>query len=147
MRLIKRIVLGIILGIVIGYLINIIISIIINDGQFYVASPYLYKITKTELSAVILQTLISMMIGIFYSLIDIVYDIKNLTILKKTIIHYVLTFSFLVVVAYVFWIPHNLKSLIAFMIIYTLIYIVIWIINYIILKIKINNINQKLIQN
>ena len=62
-KIINRGLLGFPLGIAIGYIVSILVSLCAGDGMFHFAKPELVEKVGSELNAVILQTVLSGILG------------------------------------------------------------------------------------
>lgn len=84
----KKIFTGACIGIFISYTITLIISLSINDGFYHSSPPELIKDMNSEISAVMLQVFLSAILGIYHVYAGKIFEIKKITVLKQTIIHF-----------------------------------------------------------
>ena len=83
-ELVSRIVGGLLGGIVICYLITIGISISLGDGNFYPCVPSLVKRFGNEITAVIVQTILSAVLGAGFAGSSLIWEKDDWSILKQT---------------------------------------------------------------
>ena len=76
-KIIKRGLLGFVYGIFIGQTILILESLFKGDGSFTAYSNYLASITSTEIGAVMLQYLVTGIIGITFASTTVIFEIEN----------------------------------------------------------------------
>ena len=75
--IIGRIVMGLFGGIVISYLITVGISITIGDGNYYPCVPVLTERFGNELTAVIVQTVLSAVLGAGFAGSSLIWEKDN----------------------------------------------------------------------
>ena len=79
-----RIFVGLTVGIAISYLITIIISAAIGDGVYYPCVPSLVERYQNELVAVIVQTILSAVLGAGFSAASLIWEKDEWSLLKQT---------------------------------------------------------------
>ena len=82
-ELISRIAVGLLGGIVICYLITIGISISLGDGNFYPCVPSLVKRFGNEITAVIVQTILSAVLGAGFAGSSLIWEKDDWSILLR----------------------------------------------------------------
>lgn len=87
-ELISRIAVGLLGGIVICYLITIGISISLGNGIFYPCVPSLVKRFGNEITAVIVQTILSAVLGAGFAGSSLIWEKDDWSILKQTSIYF-----------------------------------------------------------
>ena len=87
-KMLLRGVLGIPLGISISYVISIITSFIYGNGKFFVCSPLLIEYAGYEINAVVLQTVLSALLGMIFAGGSVVWDMEQWSIAKQTGIYF-----------------------------------------------------------
>ena len=76
-EILKRSLFGAPLGIAIGVIITIIISLTVGDGRFYAVVPELVNDMGSEINAVTLQTVLSMVYGAAWAGASVVWDAEG----------------------------------------------------------------------
>lgn len=87
-ELVSRIVSGVLGGIVICYLITIGISISLGDGNFYPCVPSLIKQFGNEITAVIVQTILSALLGAGFAVSSLIWEKDDWSLLKQTSVYF-----------------------------------------------------------
>ncbi len=144
-QLINRFLMGIALGISIGYIITILISLFHSDGLYYAVVPSFVQAVGSELNAVILQTILSGLLGASQSCSTLIWEIENWSITKQTAVHFIAIFFTTIPVAYIaHWMQHSLQGILSYTLIFIGAYIIIWISVTFQTKNSINQLNKKL---
>lgn len=127
-KFIKRAILGFMIGIFIGQTILIIESLMVGDGNFYAVSAYLVEHTKTRIAAVIVQYLITGIIGMTFASTTIIFELDKWSLLAQTALHFIIT-SIVMFFSGFFcgWFPHTAVSTIIWFGVFIVTYIIIWI--------------------
>ena len=127
-KFIKRAILGFMIGIFIGQTILIIESLMVGDGNFYAVSAYLVEHTKTRIAAVIIQYLITGIIGMTFASTTIIFELDKWSLLAQTALHFIIT-SIVMFFSGFFcgWFPHTAVSTIIWFGVFIVTYIIIWI--------------------
>lgn len=144
-ELISRIFIGLLGGIVLSYLITIGISLVLGDGNFYPCVPSLIDRFGNEITAVIIQTILSALLGAGFGGASIIWKKDEWSMLKQTGIYFAIITVLMMTVAYVCeWMEHSVKGVVSYFAIFFIIFVVIWVIQYVIWKIRISKIKNKL---
>lgn len=144
-ELLKRIFVGLVGGITISYIITIIISLAFKDGNYYSCVPSLITKYGSEINAVIIQTLLSAVLGAVFSGASIIWEMDNWSLLKQTGLHFIIVSTTMMSVAYICeWMEHSVKGFVSYFSIFFAIFIVVWILQYTILKIKISRLKTQI---
>lgn len=144
-KVISRALLGFPVGILIGYVITILISLLFAKGYYSPCVPELVEAMGNEIHAVILQAVLSGLLGSAFSASSIIWEIENWSIAKQTGIYFVVTALVMMPVAYALnWMEHSFTGFVKYFGIFIIIFIIIWFIQYMFWKKKIEQINSKL---
>lgn len=144
-QLLIRGLIGAAVGFFICYFITIITSVIIGNGEFYPVVPQAIELFGTELNTVIAQTIISMIYGAILGGTSVIWTIDRWSLIKQTITHLLIYSTATFPVAYfLYWMPHNVISILIYYSVFITIYFFIWLISYTKTKIAIKKINTKL---
>lgn len=141
-ELLSRSFLGLLLGIVMSYLITIGISVTIGDGNFYPCVPSLIDRFGNEITAVIIQTILSAILGAGFAVASVIWEKDDWSLLKQTGIYFAIVTILMMTTAYICeWMEHSVKGVLTYFGIFFGIFVVIWVIRYIFWKIRISKIN------
>ena len=126
-KIIKRALLGFVYGVFIGQTILILESLMVGDGNFYAVSTYLVNHTSTRISAVIIQYLITGIIGMTFAGTTVIFEIDSWSILGQTALHFIIT-SIVMYLAGFFcgWFPHTLGSTLIWFAVFIVVYLIMW---------------------
>ncbi len=146
-QIIRNFLLGFPLGMAIGFTISIGISLGIGTGEFYSCPPLLIDRMGSELGGTIAQALLSGILGSFFCAASLIWDIEEWSLLKQTIVSFLVLTAVMIPVAYLAgWMEPTLMGLLSYVALFALIYMVIWVALFISIRRKILKINQKLSQ-
>ena len=147
-KIISRMVNGLLICEFVLLIISLVMSYFFTDGDFSIANPMLIENSKSVFSASFLSICLVGLLGLVFGFASVVWEEEKLSILARTIIHFLLTGSTMVFVGYkLYWFQKSFLSLAIFLVIYFLIYLVIWFIEYAIYKRDIASLNAKIKNN
>lgn len=143
-KLVLRILLGAPIGVTISYLITVFISLLVADGTYYPVVPSLAESLGSELNAVLVQTLCSILYGAVWGGLSIIWQLERWSLLRMTATHFALASMTTFPVAYLMqWMPHSLPGILIYFAIFFSIYLGIWLSQYCAIKKRIKELNQK----
>ena len=143
-----RVFIGLLGGIVISYLITIGISLVISDGSYYPCVPSLIERFGNEGTAIIIQTVLSAVLGAGFAGSSIIWEMDEWSLLKQTSIYFGIVSVLMMTIAYICeWMEHSVKGVLSYFGIFFAIFIVIWIVQYLIWKIRISKIKEGIQKN
>ena len=140
-----RIFLGVLGGIVMSHLITIGISIVVDDGNFYPCVPSLVERYGSETTAVIVQTILSAVLGAGFAGASVIWEKDDWSLLKQTGIYFAIITVIMMTVAYICeWIEHSVNGVAKYFGIFFAIFVVVWLVRYAIWKIRISKIKDRI---
>lgn len=144
-KIVVRGLLGIPLGICIGYLITVICSVVNGDGTYYPVAPKLIEYCKTEINAVILQTVLCGVLGFACDASTVIWEMDDWSILKQNVIHFlIISCSMLPIAYFTHWMEHTVKGVSIYFGIFIGIYVISWFVQYLSWKRKIQEMNRRI---
>ena len=144
-KLLKRCLLGAPLGLAISTVITIVISICAGDGMYYAVVPELIADSGSEINAVVIQAVLSLVYGAAWAGASIVWETDGWSLLKQTVVHLLVCSAATFPIAYFArWMPHNAKGIALYFGIFIAIYLIIWLSQYSAMKKRVKQINEKL---
>ena len=147
-ELFRRVLVGALGGIVISYFITIGISLAIGDGNYYSCVPGLMERFGNEVTAVIIQTVLSAVLGAGFSGSSVIWEKDEWSLLKQTSIYFGIVSVLMMTVAYICeWMEHSVKGVLSYFAIFLVIFIVVWIVQYLIWKVRISKIKEGIQKN
>lgn len=135
--------LGFPLGVAMGYIITIIISFVWGQGNYSPCVPSLISITGSEINAVILQAILSGILGSSFAMCSVIWE-TDWSIAKQTGIYFMITAMVMLPIAYFSnWMKHTLSGFLIYFGVFVVIFIVVWIAQYLFWKNRIKKANAK----
>lgn len=147
-KILLRCLLGAPLGLAISVIITIVISLITNDGSYYAVVPELINDCGSEINAVVLQAVLSLIYGAAWGGASVIWEMESWNILKQTLVHLMICSLATFPIAYFArWMPHETGGVILYFAIFFAVYLAIWLAQYSGMKKRITQINKKLNEN
>lgn len=147
-EIIIRCLIGAPIGLSISYLITVAFSLGVGDGNFYPVVPELIQMCGSEINAVLLQSIFSLLYGIVCGGASVIWNIESWGLLRMTFTHLALCSAAIFPIAYfMYWMPHNALGIFLYFSIFFVIYLFIWIWQYCSMRKKITQINRKVQEN
>lgn len=133
------------LGLAIGYAITIAISLVFADGYYSPCVPELISVTGSEINAVLLQAVLSGILGAGFGACSVIWEIESWGLVKQTGIYFLIVSVIMLPVAYVnYWMEHSLKGFLSYFGIFIAIFAVVWIVQYTVNKRRVGKMNENL---
>ncbi len=143
-----RLFIGLLGGVVLSYLITIGISFAIGDGNYYSCVPSLIESFGNEMTAVIVQTVLSAILGAGFAGCSLIWEKDEWSLLKQTGIYFSIVSVLMMVVAYICdWMEHSVKGIVIYFGIFLAIFIIVWVVQYCIWKVRISKIKEGIQKN
>ena len=142
--ILRRCLAGAPIGLAISTAITIIISLNIGDGKYYAVTPELTADCGSEIMAVVIQALCSMLYGAAFAGASVVWD-TDWSLTKMTAVHFLICSAATFPTAYLMrWMEHSVGGVLLYFVQFVVIYVIIWIISYMATKRKIEAFNKKI---
>ncbi len=142
--ILRRCLAGAPIGLAISTAITIIISLNIGDGKYYAVTPELTADCGSEIMAVVIQALCSMLYGAAFSGASLVWN-TDWSLTKMTAVHFLICSAATFPTAYLMrWMEHSVGGVLLYFVQFVVIYVIIWIISYMATKRKIEAFNKKI---
>ncbi len=143
-KTVVRCLVGAPIGLTVSTIIAIVISLALGDGRFYAVSPELIGDCGTELNAVLLQTLLSLLYGAAWAGASAIWEIEDWSLLRQTVTHLVVCSAMTFPVAYFLkWMDHSIAGVMLYFGLFFGIYLAIWCLQYHAIKKRIRQMNEK----
>lgn len=140
--------LGALIGVAISYIISLAVSLAMADGNYYPVVPQLAADCGSEMNAVLLQTVCSLLYGAVWGGMSLIWKSDRMSLLQITVIHFITCSAATFPIAYITrWMPHNLGGILTYFCIFAAIYFAIWLWQYNAIKKRIQSINKKMQEN
>lgn len=147
-KLFLRCLTGAPIGLSISTIITILISLSVGDGRFYPVVPALAADCGTELNAVMLQTLCSLVYGAAWAGASLVWKREDWSLLRQTATHLAVCSAATFPIAYLMrWMSHTAGGVLAYFGIFFGIYLLVWLSQYAAMKKRVAQFNRKVREN
>lgn len=144
-NMILRGLLGFPIGISIGYVITIITSLIWGGGYYSPCVPELISVMGNEIRAVLLQTLLSGLIGTSCAAFSVIWEVEHWSIMKQTALYFLIISVTIIPISYILrWMEHSVAGFLQYFGIFAAIFALIWITETLILKHNVDKMNKNL---
>ena len=131
------------IGLAVSTMITIEISLSIGDGKYYAVVPELVEDFGSEINAVLIQAVLSMVYGAAFGGASVIWD-TDWSLTKMTVSHFMICSAATFPTAWFMrWMDHSLIGALKYFGIFIVIYAIIWISMYLSIKKRINEINEK----
>lgn len=143
-KLMLRCLMGAPVGLAISYLITVLISVFMADGRYHPVVPELIAQCGSEINAVLLQTACSLLYGLSWGGVSVIWEMEEWSLLRMTLTHLVVCSVTMFPIAYfMWWMPHNMTGILLYFGIFFGIYLCIWFSQYYAMKKRIEQLNRK----
>ena len=142
-KALRRALIGMPIGLLISTVITIIISLCKGDGHYYAVVPALIEDCGSEINAVLIQFICSLLYGAVFAGATVIWE-TDWSLTKMTVVHLLICSAATFPIAYLMrWMKHTAGGVLAYFGIFLAIYAVIWISQYSRMKKQIRALNQK----
>lgn len=146
-KVLLRCLLGAPIGLAVSTMIAIAVSLVKNDGSYYAVVPELVSDFGTEINAVLIQAIFSLVYGAAFGGASVIWD-TDWSILKMTVVHLIICSIATFPIAYLMrWMDHSTAGILKYFGIFITIYVIIWASQYTGIKRKIQAMNKKINEN
>lgn len=144
-KALQRALVGFPLGVFIGYTITVIIALGWGKGQFYPAEPSLITSMGSEMNAVVLQYILSGLLGMGFAASSLVWENENWSLLTRTLAHLGISSVLMFPIAWLtHWMEHSLAGVASYILVFIGFYALIWLAQWFAWMRKIRDINRRL---
>ncbi len=144
----KTILAGFAIGLNILIAVSVIFCLKAGSSTYYATSPSFYAQFSDHLTPTLIAFAVGGLFGIYCSFASLVYEIRSLNLLTKSLIHMLCTLAGVLITGnYLHWYPRPLNSLgamLGFLGIFLIVYLAIWTLNYLAIKRSWEKINKRL---
>ena len=144
-KLIFRCLIGAPLGLALSTLITVFISLTVGDGNYYAVVPSLIGDCGSELNAVLIQTVCSLLYGAAWAGASLIWEKENRSLLWQTAVHFIVCSAATFPIAYITqWMAHSLWGVLSYFAVFAGIYIVIWLTQYAAVRRRLKKMNMRM---
>ena len=132
-------------GLAISTLISIIISYAVGDGRYYAVVPELSAVCGSEIYAVILQALCSLLYGATWGSASVIWELERWSLLRQSVAHLAICSLATFPIAYwMRWMAHSAAGVAGYFATFLGIYAIIWAAQYFAIKRRLQQINRRM---
>lgn len=143
-KLFIRCLIGAPIGLAVSTIITIIISLTVSDGKFYAVVPELITDCGSEINAVLLQAICSLLYGAAWAGASVIWENENWSILRQTVTHLIICSLATFPIAYFMrWMNHSVSGVLIYFGIFLGIYLIIWLSQYTSMKKRVEQMNRR----
>lgn len=145
-KIFTRALLGAPVGLMISYIVLVVISLSSGNGEYIPAAPELISDCNSEISAVIVQMICSLLYGSIWGGASAIWENENWSFFKKTVVHLLVCCGTSFPIALVLhWIPlYDVTATVIYFSGFFGTYFVIWITYYLAMKANARKMNNKI---
>lgn len=144
-KIVSRILPGFLSGVSIGYFISIIFSMIFAKGYYSPCVPSFVDSLGNEITAVLLQTLLTGVLGVTFSVSQLIWELEHWSLFRQSATYLLITSIVMLPTAFILqWMEHSLIGFLSYASIFVFIFLFIWLIQYNIYKHQILQINERI---
>lgn len=141
--MLARCLLGAPLGLALSTLITIAISLSVGDGNYYPVVPELIADCGTELNAVLIQALVSLLYGAAWAGASLIWEKEEWGLLRQSLTHLAVCSLATFPIAYLMrWMQHSARGIALYFGCFFAIYALIWLWQYAAIKKRLRQINR-----
>jgi heme/copper-type cytochrome/quinol oxidase subunit 4 len=146
-KALRRALVGMPIGLLISTAITIIISLCKGDGHYYAVVPALIEDCGSEINAVLIQFICSLLYGAVYAGATVVWE-TDWSLTKMTVVHLLAISVITLPIAYFMqWMKHSFGGFLFYFGIFIVIYAIIWITTYLKMRKSVDDLNRKVREN
>ena len=146
-KALRRALIGMPIGLLISTVITIIISLCKGDGHYYAVVPALIEDGGSEINAVLIQFICSLLYGAVFAGATVIWE-TDWSLTKMTIVHLLVVALITLPIAYFMqWMKHSFTGFLTYIGIFLAIYAAIWIAEYTRMRKGVNDLNRKMKEN
>lgn len=145
-KILVRSLLGAPIGVTISLIITIIFSLCLGHGEYFPAPHELIAwCAGNETTAVIVQFICSLIVGVICGSSSVVWEIEKWSLLKQTLVHFAIIAIPFFGIGYIMnWMPHYIFGALGYIGGFIAVYITMWFSIYFSIKTKIKKMNKQL---
>ena len=144
-KIISRVLYSFPIGISCSVGISLFLSLLFGEGKYYPFAASLVFFTGSEVKAMLLQTMLSGILGSVFGGMSFIWEIERWSILKQTAVYFLSVSIPMMGISYLlYWMEHSLNGFLLYFLIFVMVFFVVWLFNFAIYWFKVRRINQKL---
>ena len=144
-KIVSRVLYSFPIGISCSVGISLFLSLLFGEGKYYPFAASLVSFTGSEVKAMLLQTMLSGILGSVFGGMSFIWEIERWSILKQTAVYFLSVSIPMMGISYLlYWMEHSLNGFLLYFLIFVMVFFVVWLFNFAIYWFKVRRINQEL---
>ena len=144
-KIVSRVLYSFPIGISCSVGISLLLSLIFGEGKYYPFASPLVSFTGSEVKAMLMQTILSGILGSVFGGMSFIWEIERWSILKQTAVYFLSVSIPMMGISYLlYWMEHSLSGFLLYFLIFVMVFFVVWLFNFAIYWFKVRRINQEL---
>ena len=144
-KIVSRVLYSFPIGISCSVWISLFLSLLFGEGKYYPFAASLVFFTGSKVKAMLLQTMLSGILGSVFGGMSFIWEIERWSILKQTAVYFLSVSIPMMGISYLlYWMEHSLNGFLLYFLIFVMVFFVVWLFNFAIYWFKVRRINQEL---
>ena len=144
-KIVSRVLYSFPIGISCSVGISLFLSLLFGEGKYYPFAASLVFFTGSEVKAMLLQTMLSGILGSVFGGMSFIWEIERWSILKQTAVYFLSVSIPMMGISYLlYWMEHSLNGFLLYFLIFVMVFFVVWLFNFAIYWFNVRRINQEL---
>lgn len=129
-KIVSRVLYSFPIGISCSVGISLLLSLIFGEGKYYPFASPLVLFTGSEVKAMLMQTILSGILGSVFGGMSFIWEIERWSILKQTAVYFLSVSIPMMGISYLlYWMEHSLSGFLLYFLIFVMVFIVVWLFN------------------
>ena len=144
-KIVSRVLYSFPIGISCSVGISLFLSLLFGEGKYYPFAASLVFFTGSEVKSMLLQTMLSGILGSVFGGMSFIWEIERWSILKQTAVYFLSVSIPMMGISYLlYWMEHSLNGFLLYFLIFVMVFFVVWLFNFAIYWFKVRRINEEL---
>lgn len=144
-KIVSRVLYSFPIGISCSVGISLLLSLIFGEGKYYPFAASLVSFTGSEVKAMLMQTILSGILGSVFGGMSFIWEIERWSILKQTAVYFLSVSIPMMGISYLlYWMEHSLSGFLFYFLIFVMVFIVVWLFNLAAYWFKVRRMNRDL---
>ena len=144
-KIVSRVLYSFPIGISCSVGISLLLSLIFGEGKYYPFASPLVLFTGSEVKAMLMQTILSGILGSVFGGMSFIWEMERWSILKQTALYFLSVSIPMMGISYLlYWMEHSLSGFLLYFLIFVMVFIVVWLFNLAVYWFKLRRMNRDL---
>ena len=129
-KIVSRVLYSFPIGISCSVGISLFLSLLFGEGKYYPFAASLVFFTGSEVKAMLMQTILSGILGSVFGGMSFIWEMERWSILKQTALYFLSVSIPMMGISYLlYWMEHSLSGFLFYFLIFVMVFIVVWLFN------------------